>query len=58
LLSAGRDHGPLTTESVVAERLGVSGKTKSVVRRENVFYAGDDPVNRVTCTGRELGCRC
>jgi len=32
----------------VAERLGVSGKTKSVVRRENVFYADDDPVERVT----------
>ena len=32
----------------VAERLGVSAATKSVVRRENVFYADDDPVNRVT----------
>jgi GntR family transcriptional regulator len=32
----------------VAERLGVSGKTKSVLRRENVFYADDDPVERVT----------
>lgn len=32
----------------VAERLGVSAKTKSVLRRENVFYADDDPVNRVT----------
>jgi GntR family transcriptional regulator len=32
----------------VAERLGVPGRTKSVLRRENVFYADDDPVNRVT----------
>jgi GntR family transcriptional regulator len=32
----------------VAERLGVSARTKSVLRRENVFYADDDPVNRVT----------
>jgi GntR family transcriptional regulator len=32
----------------VAERLGVSPRTKSVLRRENVFYADDDPVNRVT----------
>ena len=32
----------------VAERLGVSATTKSVLRRENVFYADDDPVNRVT----------
>jgi GntR family transcriptional regulator len=32
----------------VAKRLGVSDKTKSVLRRENVFYADDDPVNRVT----------
>jgi GntR family transcriptional regulator len=32
----------------VAERLGVPDKTKSVLRRENVFYADDDPVNRVT----------
>ena len=32
----------------VAERLGVSAKTKSVLRRENVFYADDDPVERVT----------
>jgi GntR family transcriptional regulator len=32
----------------VAERLGVPGKTKSVLRRENVFYADDDPVERVT----------
>jgi GntR family transcriptional regulator len=28
--------------------LGVSAKTKSVLRRENVFYADDDPVYRVT----------
>jgi hypothetical protein len=27
----------------VAERLGVSARTKSVLRRENVFYADDDP---------------
>jgi len=32
----------------VAERLGVSARTKSVLRRENVFYADDDPVHRVT----------
>ena len=32
----------------VAERLGVSDKTKSVIRRENVFYADQDPVERVT----------
>ena len=32
----------------VAERLGVSSKTKSVLRRENVFYADDDPVEQVT----------
>ena len=32
----------------VAERLGVPDKTKSVLRRENVFYADADPVNRVT----------
>jgi GntR family transcriptional regulator len=32
----------------VAERLGVSAKAKSVLRRENVFWADDDPVNRVT----------
>ena len=32
----------------VAERLGVSARTKSVLRRENVFYADDDPVERVT----------
>jgi len=32
----------------VAERLAVSARTKSVLRRENVFYADDDPVNRVT----------
>jgi GntR family transcriptional regulator len=34
--------------SDVAERLGVSSRTKSVLRRENVFYADDDPVERVT----------
>jgi GntR family transcriptional regulator len=32
----------------VAERLDVPERTKSVLRRENVFYADDDPVNRVT----------
>jgi GntR family transcriptional regulator len=32
----------------VAERLNVSAKAKSVLRRENVFYADDDPVHRVT----------
>ncbi len=32
----------------VAERLGVSARTKSVLRRENVFYADDDPVHRVS----------
>ncbi|MGZ6770548.1 MAG: GntR family transcriptional regulator [Mycobacteriaceae bacterium] len=32
----------------VAERLHISPKTKSVLRRENVFYADDDPVHRVT----------
>ena len=31
-----------------AERLGVSARSKSVLRRENIFYADDDPVNRVT----------
>ena len=31
-----------------AGRLGVSAKTKSVLRRENVFWADDDPLNRVT----------
>lgn len=32
----------------IAERLGVSAKAKSVLRRENVFYADEDPVHRVT----------
>ena len=32
----------------VAERLGISAKAKSVLRRENVFYADNDPVHRVT----------
>jgi GntR family transcriptional regulator len=32
----------------VADWLGVSAKTKSVPCRENVFWADDDPVNRVT----------
>jgi GntR family transcriptional regulator len=32
----------------VAERLGVPDSTKSVLRRENVFWADEDPVHRVT----------
>ena len=32
----------------VAERLGVAARAKSVLRRENVFYADDDPVNRAS----------
>jgi GntR family transcriptional regulator len=32
----------------VAERLGLSTKAKSVLRRQNVFWADNDPVNRVT----------
>ena len=32
----------------VAERLKVPAEAESVLRRENVFYADDDPVNRVT----------
>jgi GntR family transcriptional regulator len=32
----------------VAERLGVSPKTKSVLRRENILFADHDPVHRVT----------
>ena len=32
----------------IAMHLGVSPKTKSVLRRENVFYADEDPVHRVT----------
>ena len=44
VLSIGRVQPPPD----VAERLGVSARTKSVLRRENVFYADDDPVNRVT----------
>jgi GntR family transcriptional regulator len=32
----------------VADRLNVSAGTRSVLRRENVFYADDDPVQRVT----------
>ncbi|MGW6023718.1 GntR family transcriptional regulator [Streptomyces sp. NPDC055099] len=35
-------------DSDLANRLKVSHKTKSVLRRENVFHAGDDPVYRVT----------
>lgn len=32
----------------LARRLKVSAKTKSVLKRENIFYADDDPVYRVT----------
>ena len=32
----------------VADRLNVPAEAESVLRRENVFYADDDPVNRVT----------
>jgi GntR family transcriptional regulator len=32
----------------VAERLGVSARTRSVLRREHVFYADDEPVQYVT----------
>jgi GntR family transcriptional regulator len=32
----------------VAERLNLSAGTQSLVRRENVFWADDDPVHRVT----------
>ncbi|MGP3999583.1 GntR family transcriptional regulator [Streptomyces sp. 8N706] len=35
-------------DKALADRLKVSDKTKSVVRRENVFYADADPVYRVT----------
>ena len=34
--------------SDVAERLGVPQEAGTVLRRENVFYADDDPVERVT----------
>ena len=34
--------------SEVADRLGISARARSVLRRENVFYADDDPVHRVT----------
>jgi GntR family transcriptional regulator len=53
----GLDGLPLTTDQKVggsspSERatvsVGISAKTKSVLRRENVFWADDDPVNRVT----------
>ena len=42
----GIDRG--ATPSEVANRLGVSAKARSVLRRENVFYADDDPVHRAT----------
>jgi GntR family transcriptional regulator len=32
----------------VAGRLHVPGSARSMLRRENVFYADDDPVRRVT----------
>lgn len=32
----------------VAERLNLSARTKSVLRRDNIFWADDDPVQRVT----------
>src|ERR1700733_12355227 len=32
--------------SDVAQRLGVSAETESVLRRENVFYADADPIHR------------
>jgi GntR family transcriptional regulator len=32
----------------IAERLGLSTEEESVLRRENVFWADDDPVQRVT----------
>ncbi|MGW0331261.1 GntR family transcriptional regulator [Streptomyces sp. NPDC003011] len=35
-------------EGDLANKLKVSAKSKSVLRRENVFYADDDPVYRVT----------
>ena len=35
-------------DPALAEQLKVSPKAKSVLRRENVFYADDDPVYRVT----------
>ncbi|WP_406399809.1 UTRA domain-containing protein [Streptomyces sp. NBC_00879] len=35
-------------DKALADQLKVSDKTKSVVRRENVFYADADPVYRVT----------
>jgi len=44
VLSIGRVQPP----AEVAERLNVSAKTRSVLRRENVFYADSDPVHRVT----------
>lgn len=35
-------------DAVIADTLEVSPRTKSVLRRENVFWADDDPVHRVT----------
>ncbi|WP_203972405.1 GntR family transcriptional regulator [Planotetraspora silvatica] len=37
-----------TPPPAVADRLGISAKTKSVLQRDNVFWADDDPVQRVT----------
>jgi GntR family transcriptional regulator len=42
------DIGRVVPPEDVAERLDVSPKARSVLRRENVFYADDDPVHRVT----------
>jgi DNA-binding GntR family transcriptional regulator len=39
---------PMITSRCATRRLGVSARSKSVLRRENVFYAHGDPVNRVT----------
>ncbi|TDU05608.1 GntR family transcriptional regulator [Streptomyces sp. 846.5] len=38
----------VTPDPTVADQLKISPKTKSALRRENVFYADDDPVYRVT----------
>ncbi len=38
----------ITPGADVAERLKVSPTTKSVLRRENIFWANEDPVHRVT----------
>ncbi|MEU4514026.1 GntR family transcriptional regulator [Nonomuraea wenchangensis] len=38
----------VTPPQVIADHLGISTKTKSVLRRENVFWADDDPIQHVT----------